>query len=74
MRGGKKPLALMRARSHLRRHDPFALHLDARDLDRAQPLDRRDHALRQVIMAGARVGEENDLERRRCHNYAAVRA
>ena len=51
MRGGKKLLAAMRRAEPARRDDPFALHLDPRDLDRAQPRERRDHALRQVVMA-----------------------
>ena len=45
------------------RHDPFALDLNARHLDRPDPFKRRDHALRQVIMAGPRISEEDDFKR-----------
>ena len=47
-----------------RRHDPFPFHQDAGHLDRAQPLERGDDALGEVVMAWPRIGEEDHFERR----------
>ena len=47
--------------------------LDAGDIDRTQPGNRRDHAFSQVVVAWPGIGEEDDFQRRLSH-FQVLRA
>ncbi len=58
----RREAALDQGREHAPRRPAVAADLEAPDLDGAQPCGGGDDAVRQVIVAGAAVGDEKDRE------------